>query len=1368
MRPTASAFRVLLLATVAVSPVAAQAQPSTAPAAQSGTADAIRVLLDQADYWRSQYQPERADEALERVLTLDPRNVDALAAQAQAAADRGNQKDARAALAKLQAIRPDDPRIASIQQALQVGPIDAAAIGEARQLAQTGKPDEAVAAYRKAFKGDTPPPNLAVEFYQTEASTDAGWDAARDGLAALVRSNPQDLRAQLAFAQVLTYREGTREDGVDRLATLSQQPSLKAAARKSWRDGLLWSGDDVRSQTQLETYLKDNPSDPEIESRRADLKASVPDEGARDRLAGYQAMDAKDLTEAQKDFQAALEFNNQDIEAMVMLAAIDRVHGHEADVQRLTAQAKAVDPDRAKELIDSVGLNVTAIAQGNYGGRYQGGGDYGAASRRAYANVQQLTNRGEYAAAEADLRKLMGKRPAPGSYIQLGYIQLRAGQLSDAEASFRRVLASNPRSVAALNGLAGTLSREGNTADAERIYARLGTHGGAAGLAQTRAASLRDEAHAATSADDKIRLYREAIAADPSDPWVRLELARVLLDQNKSADAHEVMEPVTSSSKPSIDQLRAGVYFADASHDYKLATRLIDRLPANARSPEMRDAAVRADVGADLQDARSAGNLTAMERRMLVLAAKPDPTGARGAAFAKALLQAGDKPGARDVIRAALNASRPPLPQQRIAYAQMLIGAGYLREAQMMTAGLQQGALSPVQRSQLTEVDDSSAVGLADTLNNRGRAADAYDQLQPRLAADPDNPDLNLALARLYQSQHQAEKALAIDEALLKQNPSSMSVKTATVFAALSAGKTGRASELVSELKSEFPDEPETWMAAAQVARARGNNGQALSDLRTAKTLRSKQMESSGSSDAAALSMPGWQPGQQYALSQNAMGQSGEVANDASSSVMPAAAEPVTRGYERYAQSQPPAPPDGALSAPPDWRRMAAATIDVTGVAPAAVPQDGPAAVLTPVAYTNPFRSSSPAPTQDEPTAAPNEDQSGPLMQRQPSDPLTADIDRSIRQIDAEMAPEVDGTLSLRGRSGEAGQAELLDLEAPLSASFSPAGYGRLKVQVTPAYLWADRATAAAQVFFGTNPLASAAGKTITRGEVQTAAGAALDVSYSYMGVTGDIGSTPIGFREASIVGGVEYAPRLTSDLTLRIVGERRAVTDSLLSYAGAKDPLSGQSWGGVTRNRGHIQLEGVFGIANYYVGGGGGVLVGEQVKSNVEFDAGAGFSLPVWKTPTQEVRTGLDLVYFGYRNNLGAFTIGNGGYFSPQQFFAALIPVSYTDHVTPDLSWGVGGSIGVQTFRARGEPIFPEDAARQAQLDVLALTNPGVLTRASGFSATGPAGGAHAEIDYAITDNLHVGGKIGFDRSGNFTEGTGLVYARYLFRDPQ
>jgi hypothetical protein len=69
-------------------------------------------------------------------------------------------------------------------------------------------------------------------------------------------------------------------------------------------------------------------------------------------------------------------------------------------------------------------------------------------------------------------------------------------------------------------------------------------------------------------------------------------------------------------------------------------------------------------------------------------------------------------------------------------------------------------------------------------------------------------------------------------------------------------------------------------------------------------------------------------------------------------------------------------------------------------------------------------------------------------------------------------------------------------------------------------------------------------------------------------------------------VGGVKWSPKLTNYLSLIFTGERRSLTDSLLSYVGLKDSYR-QNLGQVTKNGGTLQLSYDDGDAGFYVGGG-------------------------------------------------------------------------------------------------------------------------------------------------------------------------------------
>ena len=258
-----------------------------------------------------------------------------------------------------------------------------------------------------------------------------------------------------------------------------------------------------------------------------------------------------------------------------------------------------------------------------------------------------------------------------------------------------------------------------------------------------------------------------------------------------------------------------------------------------------------------------------------------------------------------------------------------------------------------------------------------------------------------------------------------------------------------------------------------------------------------------------------------------------------------------------------------------------------------------------------------------------------------------------------------------------------------MQASVTPGGLGgRLTATISPVSidnggLASDTAT---QRRFGSNLLS---GITSTRGT--TAAGVGLSVAYTASDwLKADIGTTPLGFRNTNIVGGLEFAPAVTDNLRLRFTGERRAITDSLLSWAGMRDPTQGRSWGGVIRTGGRGQIEFPVGRGYIYAGGGYSSYDGDQVASNNRTEAGAGFGYPVYRNGELELTTGVDLVYFGFDRNLRYFTYGQGGYYSPQSYTAINVPIDYRSRIG-DLSYRIGGTIGFVNWREDDFEGLPE-----------------------------------------------------------------------------
>jgi cellulose synthase operon protein C len=1238
-------------------------------AAQAQSNPAARVLLDRANYWYAQNRPEDAEHALDRLLQLDPDNADALGLLAQLQSQRGDRTLAQATLAHLRAVRPDDPQITTVEQAIRAGSTDPGGLAEARRLAQEGHNVEAVAHYQRLFQGATPPATLAVEYYNTLAGTEGGWDAARTGLAQAVAASPHDIRAQLAYAQLLTYREQTRIEGIQRLTGLAHIPETATAAAKAWRQALEWMSVDTSSIPAYEAWLADHPNDGNISGRleqaRNPPRSSI-DETALKRSAGFIALNNGRIQDAEMDFQAVLAQAPQDPDALGGLGLVRLRQGNAANARTLLARAIAADPAHTARWESAL---------------------QGASVGEDYAAARTMIQRGQLDAAARRLRAIISSGgDVTGAQLMLADVLSRRDDLPGAETQYRAALARQPTNADALVGMAQVLNRQGRSTEAEAMLDRAQSAGNGRAVGRIRADALRQQAAAVTDPDAKEALLRAAVNADSDDPWTRLDLAHLLITTGKKAEARQVMAEVTGGTYPNVDALRAGAMFAAEDARPADAAALVNRLPAALRTADMRALLAQA---ARQNDIRSAASLAAVSpamahEKLLMLAAQPDPDGTNGVAIARAFLQMDNPAAAREALATAQAATQTPTPAQRIAYAGLLLQAGDEREAKILIqAGIEMRSLTPEQTSALNQLRAGMAIREADTLNNQHQQAAAYDVLAPALARQPDNPDLNLAVARLYAAANVPRKALMINQAILERYPNNLDAREAALDAAIQAHDWARADALVRDGIAAAPDDSRTWVMSAMLNRARGNLTRAYDDLKRAQVLRQQEI---GADDQQAFGQP------------------------------VAAARP-------YASDQPDSDRTSSLS-----------SLSSSG---------------------NPFRHGE-ADTSAAPAVG-----TFASSATNPSDPLLRDIDRQMTAVQDDLAPTVTIGPSFRSRTGTSGLDQLDETSLPTELIARPLGRGQVTLTATPTFLSSGNVPldTSSQALFGTGAFGLHPAP-----PSQNAQGVGLSFGYQLGWVKADVGTSPIGFQQQNLLGGIELSPLIADNVRLRVIGERRAVTDSVLSYAGTRDPATGIPWGGVTRARGHAQLEFALQNVNTYAGGGYSVLDGENVVSNREYEFGTGASYPIWRGKDDEVRLGLDVVYFGYERNVDFFTLGNGGYFSPQSYFATVIPLKYTV-ASNDLTWSIGGSLGYQTYHENSSLVFPNNSIFQSALMAeAALVPTPPQTTLPGQSAFGLVGGAQGSVEYHVTDAFVLGGQASYQHAGNWSEVTGKLYGRYIF----
>lgn len=421
---------------------------------------------------------------------------------------------------------------------------------------------------------------------------------------------------------------------------------------------------------------------------------------------------------------------------------------------------------------------------------------------------------------------------------------------------------------------------------------------------------------------------------------------------------------------------------------------------------------------------------------------------------------------------------------------------------------------------------------------------------------------------------------------------------------------------------------------------------------------------------------------------------------------------------------------------------------------PIAAPRAEPPPVpLVPIATT-------PAPRVDPPPARAQLTQFSPLPALPQAE--STSVRRELAEIEARRGSSVQGEVNVRSRRGDEGRSQLLEIEAPIEARIALDYDQHIFVRGAGVSLDAGTNNAGdrgSQSRFGTNALGPAGVAT----QSQSDSGFAASVGYESQVLRADIGTSPIGFRVRNTIGGIRFqGPK---DGAVRGFGElsRRSVTDSLLSYAGARDERTGREWGGVVSTGGRAGVVGDDGKVGGYLQGSVHKLTGENVEDNSRVGAGGGIFVRLLNAPENTVSVGADLTWFRYSKNLRYFTLGHGGYFSPQQYVALTVPVDWTGR-SGRVSYQVRASAGVQRFREKEVDWFPTDGGLQGQVAAAAALDPGLRATYAGQTKSGGIYNLLGSLEYQAASQFFVGGLAGISNARDYQESVAGVYVRYAF----
>lgn len=274
-----------------------------------------------------------------------------------------------------------------------------------------------------------------------------------------------------------------------------------------------------------------------------------------------------------------------------------------------------------------------------------------------------------------------------------------------------------------------------------------------------------------------------------------------------------------------------------------------------------------------------------------------------------------------------------------------------------------------------------------------------------------------------------------------------------------------------------------------------------------------------------------------------------------------------------------------------------------------------------------------------------------------------------------------------------------------------------------------------------------------------------------------DLGTTPLGFEVTDWVGKIAYSHDLFNvGWTLDV--HRRPVNSALLAFGGQRDIWTNQTWGGVRRTGVHLS-------GSYDLGGKNGYwgevsvdkLTGKNVEDNSSVRGMGGYYYKLINENNRRISVGLSTMLWHYDKDLSGYTLGQGGYYSPQKYVSLGVPINYRER-TENWSWELSGSVSWSYSQTDDRKRYPLQNLVSIDkfnryMDGLSLEDREEMMRLyyqerdaidKGDSSNGFGYTARALVEHRITPHWFIGAAIDIQQAKNYTPSHALMYLRYSF----
>lgn len=249
-----------------------------------------------------------------------------------------------------------------------------------------------------------------------------------------------------------------------------------------------------------------------------------------------------------------------------------------------------------------------------------------------------------------------------------------------------------------------------------------------------------------------------------------------------------------------------------------------------------------------------------------------------------------------------------------------------------------------------------------------------------------------------------------------------------------------------------------------------------------------------------------------------------------------------------------------------------------------------------------------------------------------------------------------------------------------------------------------------------------------------------------------DVGQIPKHNKSIDLIGGVAWKNSYQDKFNYTLGLERRRLNNSLLSYYGQTDANTHKSWGGVNVDQFTLNLSknlnsstGIWSYTDV------GTLSGKNVADNKRIRNFTGIYHYLIDQPNQRLSVGTNTGLSHYQKNLGDYTLGQGGYYSPQLSASIGVPVRWLQ-THENTAWGVEGYVGYSYAKHNRYQRYPIASlvAQNQQFTEDASQSKGV---AYSFKAYG---------EHRLNSHFVLGASVNLEYQKDYAPSNAILYLKY------